>query len=149
MISEIGILTGTEMIANELNEKIKRCFSKLEQENKQTLRTAYLIWKNPYMTIGGDTFINDLLKKAGFKNVFENQKRYPETTVKQLQDFKCELILLSSEPYPFQQKHIDELKVALPHCKIILVDGEMFSWYGSRLLQSTNYFKKLQIFADN
>ena len=149
MINEIGILTGKETIANDLNEKIKSSFSNLEQENNQALRTAYLIWKNPYMTIGGDTFINDLLKKAGFKNVFENQKRYPEITVKQLQDSKCELILLSSEPYPFQEKHIHELKLALPHCKIILADGEMFSWYGSRLLQSSNYFKNLQIFADN
>jgi hypothetical protein len=63
--------------------------------------------------------------------------------VSELAALNCELLLLSSEPYPFKQKHIDELKNLLPFTKILLVDGEFFSWYGSRLLHAPAYFRKL------
>ncbi len=75
--------------------------------------------------------------------------RYPEITLNELRDSDCRLILLSSEPYPFKQKHIDDLKEILPNMKIILVDGEMFSWYGSRLLLVPEYFKKLSKLIGN
>jgi ABC-type Fe3+-hydroxamate transport system substrate-binding protein len=95
------------------------------------------------MTIGGDTFINDMLHKCGFENIFSNRTRYPEVTIALLQTAHCQLLLLSSEPYPFKQKHIDELSKQLPGTKIILTDGEFFSWYGSRMLQSPAYFRQL------
>lgn len=95
------------------------------------------------MTIGGDTFINDMLFSGGFKNVFEDKKRYPEVNIADLRNANCQVLFLSSEPYPFEQKHINELTIHLPGCKIILSDGEMFSWYGSRLLLSAQYFEKL------
>jgi ABC-type Fe3+-hydroxamate transport system substrate-binding protein len=95
------------------------------------------------MTIGGDTFINDMLHKCGFENIFSNQNRYPEINIAQLPVANCQLLLLSSEPYPFKQKHINELSLQLPGTKIILADGEFFSWYGSRLLQSPAYFTQL------
>ncbi len=107
-------------------------------------KTAYLIWKDPYMTVGGDTFINNMLHHAGFLNVFAKQTRYPEVTIEQLRTANCQLLLLSSEPYPFRQKHIDELQAQLPNTKILLADGEMFSWYGSRLLKAPHYFAQLQ-----
>ena len=107
------------------------------------VKTAYLIWREPYMTIGGDTFINDMLQQCGFKNIFSNKTRYPEVNIAQLSIANCQLLLLSSEPYPFKQKHIDELSHQLPGTKIILADGEFFSWYGSRMLQSAAYFKRL------
>jgi ABC-type Fe3+-hydroxamate transport system substrate-binding protein len=110
----------------------------------QVQRTAYLIWKDPYMTIGGDTFIHDMLHQAGFENIFAGRSRYPETSIEELQAADCRLLLLSSEPYPFQQKHIDELQVLLPNTKILLVDGELFSWYGSRLEKAPAYFQQLQ-----
>jgi len=95
------------------------------------------------MTVGGDTFINAMMEAAGFNNVFKHQTRYPEVKIEELQAANCQLLLLSSEPFPFKQKHIDELQSHLPNTKIILVDGEMFSWYGSRLLQAPEYFIKL------
>ena len=61
----------------------------------------------------------------------------------------CQLLLLSSEPYPFKQKHIDELQPLLPHIKIVLVDGEMFSWYGSHLQYAPGYFKELRMSIDH
>ena len=69
--------------------------------------------------------------------------RYPVVEINNLIQKDCKLLLLSTEPYPFKQKHIAELKLQLPATKIILVDGEMFSWYGSRLSKAPAYFKQL------
>lgn len=145
MINDIGELTGKNAEANLLAETISKGFDELwkHKTSNNKSKTAYLIWRNPYMSIGGDTFISDMLSKCGFENVFANKLRYPEITIEDLQIANCQLILLSSEPYPFKQKHIDELSTRLPGCNIALVDGEMFSWYGSRLLQAPEYFKIL------
>ena len=111
-------------------------------------RTAYLIWRDPYMAAGGDTFIHDMLTRCGLVNVFATANRYPIATIETLAN--TDIILLSSEPYPFKEKHIAEIKNSLPSSIsrpspiIRLVDGELFSWYGSRLLQAPNYFKQLQ-----
>jgi ABC-type Fe3+-hydroxamate transport system substrate-binding protein len=146
MIHDIGEMTAKQKQADVLIKKINEGFDGLASNIKRgtpKLKTAYLIWRNPYMSIGGDTFINDILLKCGFENVFVNRKRYPEIDIEDLQLVNCQLILLSSEPYPFKQKHIEELSGQLPNCKIVLADGEMFSWYGSRLLQAPEYFKTL------
>ena len=111
-------------------------------KDKQSRRAAYFIWKNPWMVAGNNTFINHLLKLNNFVNVYSNKERYPEVDILKLK--KLDAILLSSEPFPFKENHIKELEVNFPKTKILLVDGEMFSWYGSRLLKSFDYFKKLQ-----
>ncbi|MEP6675155.1 MAG: helical backbone metal receptor [Ferruginibacter sp.] len=147
MITDIGRLTGKENESNDLRTNIETEFAALNSPStapQHNHATAYLIWRKPYMTIGGDTFINDMLEKCGFRNIFIHEKRYPQITTAQLKAIGCQLLLLSSEPYPFKQKHIDELQEQLPDTRIILVDGEMFSWYGSRLLQAPAYFKKLK-----
>ena len=110
---------------------------------EKPVKTAYLVWRKPYMTIGGDTFINDMLLQCGFENIFASEKRYPEINMEDLPTANCQLLLLSSEPYPFKQKHIDELKSQLPNTKIILANGEMFSWYGSRMLLMPTYLNNL------
>jgi ABC-type Fe3+-hydroxamate transport system substrate-binding protein len=92
------------------------------------------------MVAAGNTFINDMMNYCGLENVFADLKRYPEIMLDELVKRETELILLSSEPYPFKKKHIDEFQKDLPGIKIMLVDGEMFSWYGSRLLKSVDYF---------
>jgi len=145
MINDIGILTKKEIKANALTRLIKNVFTEDNVENNVLKNVTYLIWKDPYMTIGGDTFINDMLLQSGFKNIFDDKLRYPEVTIELLQSLKPEYIFLSSEPYPFSNKHLEELKSVLPDSKIILVNGEMFSWYGPRLLQAANYFKQLRI----
>ena len=96
------------------------------------------------MTTGGDTFIHSMLGAAGFKNMYADKIRYPEITIDELRTAGCQLLFLSSEPFPFKQKHIEELQPMLPDTKIILVDGEMFSWYGSRLQYAPDYFSRLQ-----
>jgi ABC-type Fe3+-hydroxamate transport system substrate-binding protein len=147
MIHGIGTLTGTQAKATSLVDQINLAFSALQTTTYPDLsgnnkpQTAYLIWRNPYMTIGHDTFIHEMLGRCGFQNMFGHTTRYPVITIGQLQG--CQLLLLSSEPFPFKQQHIDELQHELPDTNIILVDGEFFSWYGSRLLQAPAYFQQL------
>lgn len=145
MIHDVGELTGKQSQATLLSDEISMRFEELIQLQTSNLKpkTAYLIWQKPYMAAGGDTFINDMLSRCGFANIFAHRKRYPEISISELQTANCKLLLLSSEPYPFKQKHIDELAAQLPGCKIILADGEYFSWYGSRLLEAPAYFKEL------
>jgi ABC-type Fe3+-hydroxamate transport system substrate-binding protein len=108
------------------------------------LKVAYFIWRKPYMVAGHDTFINEMLKLCGMENVFtEKSSRYPEVSVEDIIAAKPEVILLSSEPYPFKDQHIKEFSELLPEAKIRVVDGEIFSWYGSRLLKAPDYFRQL------
>ncbi len=145
MIQDIGEITFKEEIAFKLQEEILQKFVSLREKiaQKENIRSAYFIWKDPYMVAGGETFINDLLPYCGIKNIFSKEARYPEIDVKILKEKKCQLILLSSEPYPFKEKHQKEMEALLPGIPIILVDGEMFSWYGSRLIKAADYFEKL------
>ena len=142
MIKNVGMLTGQASsavrIANSIQSTFKKLFEKIS--SKEKIKTAYVIWRNPYMVAGGDTFISDMMQYCGMQNIYSNMKRYPEINIEDLKD-KCELLLLSSEPYPFKEKHIRELQSQIPAVKIVLADGEMFSWYGSRLLKAAKYFE--------
>ena len=141
MILEVGNLTGKLQTAIKIKNKIELSFGELNQVvNKKVFGSAaYLIWQKPYMIAANNTFIYDLMIKSGLNNIFENQSRYPETTIEELINLKPTYILLSSEPYPFGEKHKKEFEKLAPGIKVILVDGEMFSWYGSRLLKTPSY----------
>jgi len=78
------------------------------------------------------------------ENIYADNKRYPKMDLKELIIKKCELLILSSEPYPFKEKHVNEIQSLIPGIKILLADGEMFSWYGSRLLKAINYFENIR-----
>ena len=142
MINDIGQLTNKLHESTNLINTIRNTFAQIPASTNK-INTAYLIWKNPYMTVGGDTYINSMLTHCGLQNIFADKNRYPEIKIDELKSMKCKLLLLSTEPFPFKQQHIDELKIELPNTLIILVDGEMFSWYGSRLLFAADYFKAL------
>lgn len=145
MITSIGTITNKTYEAQQLNSQIKIAFEQLHlvKQNFITQKVAYFIWRNPYMVAGNDTFINNMLQACGFENVFSNTTRYPITTIEELQQLKVQTLLLSSEPYPFKEKHIQELQEQLPYTKIKLVNGEFFSWYGSKLLYAPHYFMQL------
>ena len=144
MIRSVGALTGTTAAADTLATEIANSFANLDTPPERP-RTAYLIWRKPWMAAGGDTFIHHMLEQAGFLNVFDGQNRYPEVDLNHMAHAGCPVILLSSEPYPFRQQHIDEIREVMPHAKVLLVDGELFSWYGSRLLYAPDYFRQLQM----
>lgn len=78
-----------------------------------------------------------------YENIFKDNLRYPETTLEEIKKLNPDLLLLSSEPFPFKREHIDEIKKIMPSTTVELVDGEYFSWYGSRLLDAFIYFKSL------
>lgn len=148
MIQHIGRITGKQAEATALIDQIKKDFSILKKQTatNKIIRAVYLIWKDPYMAAGGDTFINDMMELCCWQNILSDIPRYPAITIEELKVKNTELILLSSEPFPFKQKHIDELKTALPSAEIMLVDGEIFSWYGSRMKYAASYISRLRKF---
>lgn len=144
MITAIGNLTQTPLAAQKLAQKITTAFSLIEKPVKP-LRVVYLIWQNPFMAAGYHTFIHAILTQVcGFFNALPPKaERYPALTYEELQTLQPDMVFLSSEPYPFKQKHAAAIQQLLPNAFVTLVDGEMFSWYGSRLLLTATYFKQL------
>lgn len=153
MIQRIGEKTNSKEKASAIVQKIKTNFANLSipipngasKENliSPKLTACYLIWKDPYMTVGHDTFIHDMLAHCGFENAFSNYLRYPIITMDDIRAKNPSHIFLSSEPYPFKEKNIETFKKEFPNTNILLVDGEYFSWYGSRLVYAPSYFKTL------
>jgi ABC-type Fe3+-hydroxamate transport system substrate-binding protein len=141
MIRSIGEITGKLLESERLIGLIKRQFELILPI--PPTRSLYLIWRKPFMAAGKNTFINEMMKRCGFINVLDDKSRYPILDATIIKELNPALIFLSSEPYPFKEKHVSELKEILPESKIELVDGEYFSWYGSRIGASPDYFNKL------
>lgn len=146
MISDMGTLTGKENKALALTQQLEALQQMLMNEKQQfPIKTiAYFIWKDPWMVAASGTFINDLIEMAGFKNYYSRLERYPIIDLKDLENENLDAIFLSSEPYPFKEKHVAEMQTLFPKKNIQLVDGEMFSWYGDHLLKSIPYLKALK-----
>lgn len=143
MIVRVGELTGTNTLAADLAVRIKTGFDAMRPLEEE-LSAAYLIWREPYMAAGQGTFINDMLQRCGLQNVFdEGDARYPQLTPQDLAEADPDVILLSSEPYPFREKHLAEINMICPGTPVRIVDGEIFSWYGSHLLHAPAYFGTL------
>jgi len=145
MISDMGCITETDAIAGEI---IRSIANRFETVTPSALRpsVAYLIWKNPWMTVNKDTFIHDMLHRAGFNNVFADkmESRYPVVSESELQTVSPDFIFLSSEPFPFNESHEREMAALAPNSRVFKADGEMFSWYGSRLRQfNTNLIHEI------
>lgn len=140
MINGIGSVTGSEGRAATLIREIDSSFQSIIKATPFTV--LYLIWKNPWMAAGTQTFIHSMLELAGFRNAV-SKSRYPELTDEDIRQINPDVIFLSSEPYPFSEKHMLLLKQVVPAAKVLLVDGEVFSWYGSRLLKFPEYINRL------
>jgi len=147
MIADFGKLFDKRIEAQKWLDKINYAFQDFQQfvKNRAIQKVAYFIWAEPYMVAGKDTFINELLKINHFLNIYENrEERYPEIIIQKMRiQGDPDLVLLSSEPFPFKDEHAFEIGRYTHHAKTIFVDGEMFSWYGSRLVKAFSYFKKL------
>ena len=127
-ISDIGLICNRKKEAKTISNKIV-----------ETMDAIYLIWNEPMMSIGNDTFINHMLERIGYKNCMGNKTRYPVLTEEEINQLQPDELLLSSEPYPFNAIHVKEFQHKFPNCKVRKVDGEAFSWYGSRLYKVKNY----------
>ncbi len=150
MIQDFGELFNKRTESQKWINKINFAYQDFQNfiQDKTHKKVAYFIWANPYMVAGGDNFINELLKLNKFENIYDNnpkyEGRYPEIVIQKMRiQGDPDIVFLSSEPFPFKDKHAFELGRHTHHAMTVFVDGEMFSWYGSRLVKAFDYFKKL------
>lgn len=136
----VGNIFGVEDHVNKINKSIEDIFTTPLFQNQNVL---YLIWQKPLISVGGDTYISDTLLQLGLNNIVDNKTRYPIIESSEIKKMNLDFIFLSSEPFPFKTKHLEEIQQLNPKAKVILVDGEAFSWYGSRLCHINSYFKEL------
>lgn len=129
MMDALGTICGLPDQSDEIIQNVKRALQKVK--HSLTGKVVYLMWKDPWMAVGRDTFINEILIHLGYENLVRKD-RYPELTLDEIKQLKPDLILLSSEPYPFKESHVESCRLLFDsECQ--LVDGELYSWYGSRL----------------
>lgn len=138
MINGIAEIFNKTAVADAIVLKLRESLHRIEKLFKNE-SVAYFIWNKPYMVAAKDTFINHVLNHLGLVNVFSYLERYPEVTPEQLEKANPLICFLSTEPFPFEEKHAKELQKILPVSKIVIVDGEVFSWYGTRLLHLEKY----------
>ena len=143
MINTIGEITNRKEQSNMITSKIIDDFNRLDNLKIKNKSTLYFIWQEPYMSIGNKTFISDIMRRSGFANILDINGSYPELSEDEIKRLNPDYIFLSSEPYPFKTKHINKFQNFCPNSKVVLVDGEMFSWYGSRLTKTVNYIVDL------
>ena len=144
MIRAVGALVDRADAADTLADAIDRRFAALAPG--APVRAAYLIWRDPFMTVGRDTIIHNVMQRGGFANVFGDRTRYPEVALDALVEAAPDALLLPDEPFPFDQKprFAADLRAALPDTPIHFVDGELFSWYGPRLLDTAAHLRALR-----
>ena len=146
MIADFGQLLNKRTEAQKWMDKINFAFQDFRNfiKDQPVKKVAYFIWANPYMVAGKETFINELLKLNHYKNIYEQKGRYPEIELKKIRmEGDPDLVFLSSEPFPFKDENAFEIGRFTQQAKTIFVDGEYFSWHGSRLVKAFEYFKKL------
>ena len=146
LIRAYGELFLRTIEASEINTEIIFNLNDFQEfiAHKPKLSVAYFIWSKPWMVAANNTFINHLLELNKFENSYSGLERYPEIELNEITlQANPEIVLLSSEPFPFKDTHALEVSEFTPHAKTIFVDGEYFSWFGSRLIKSFQYFKHL------
>jgi ABC-type Fe3+-hydroxamate transport system substrate-binding protein len=136
MIKMIGELTEKQEIASDLVTSIVHNFDQIGNIGKGR-SVFYFIWDDPSFVVGKSTFIDSILTKIGFINIC-NKTRYPDLA--DLGKVNPEFVFLSSEPFPFKEEHISKYQEMFPTSVIKIVDGEFFSWYGSRMKDAPAYF---------
>ncbi|MCS7154461.1 MAG: helical backbone metal receptor [Bacteroidetes bacterium] len=142
MIRALGIVTGAQARAEELVCAVEAAQSAIGRLPRLG-RALYLIWREPYMSVGRDTFIHAMLEAAGLENACADQSRYPVLEAEAIRELRPDYVLLPSEPYRFKPEHEAELRTLLPETPIVRVNGELFSWYGARMREAFPYLQDL------
>ena len=136
MMGSLGRLCNKK---DEATKMIVGCRTALSKVYKKFSRkVVYLIWKDPWMAAGKNTFVDHMLDFLGYENLV-TEERYPELSSAQISLLDPEYVLLSSEPYPFKSKHLESVESLWPNSTCQLVDGERYSWYGNRLLTWSDF----------
>ncbi|ETX02285.1 MAG: hypothetical protein ETSY2_35800 [Candidatus Entotheonella gemina] len=156
-------------------ETIEATYAEIQARvaGRESVRVFCPIWKDPYMTIGEGTYVNDMLRVCGGENIFaerrrrfplaadlgltperssdrddERDRRYPRVTLEEMAALQPEVILLPDEPYEFSQADPDDFRPfaevpAVRHNRIYLIDGKIVSWYGPRIGESLRVLSDL------
>lgn len=143
MMEQVALLTGRTKQSEPILSEVQASLAGSKNLFKKQ-RVAYFIWNAPLLLAGKGSFINSLLEHCGFENVAGDMERYPEVSVEQLRQLDPKFCLLSSEPFPFKAEHAARLEVEIPGTTAVFVDGEIFSWYGSRLRFLNAYLNQLK-----
>jgi len=142
MIEKIGMICNQSDLSYNITKNISVGFDSLADKTK--IKVCYLVWEKPFMVAGNNNYINDILKKTGLINVFEHKEGYAKVTAKEMQECQADFVLLPSEPYKFDNSHISTYKNLINKATVLLVDGQLFSWYGNRMLLAINYLKNMK-----
>ena len=145
LFEDFGFIFSCEQAAKSLTERFRTAKQNLPAKGaSQACDVLYLIWRDPWMTVTPNTYISQMLQLIGWQSVVQDAtQRYP---IVELKNFvgKIQRVLLSSEPYPFREKHIEEVRAVFgATVEVELIDGEMLSWYGSRSIPSLEYLAAL------
>jgi ABC-type Fe3+-hydroxamate transport system substrate-binding protein len=147
MMEVLAVMLDRKEAGAILRERLEQAFAHLKaalgNRIKPTERVAYVIWKDPWMVAGSQTFIDAMLQAGGFENAFADLERYPVVSLDELEARNCDRVFLSSEPYPFKETHVEGLQERFGKNTVQLVDGELFSWYGTRLVHTPAYLESL------
>lgn len=143
-VEKLGRLAGKNEAGHQLSSRITGLLN--QRDVWYPMNTIYYIWKDPWMSVGGDTYIHDVMNHWGLTNMLSELNRYPGLSLEDLSRLQPELVLLSSEPFPFKEKHKNEILEVCPNARVELIDGEWFSWYGSRMCTA---FGKLTAWRNN
>ncbi len=147
LIKELGLLFERRTQSEHIIDKINFRLAKFQNFIKETpiKKVVYFIWANPWMVAGNKTFINDMLRICRFENAYAHTERYPEINIKRIRILggNPDLFLFSSEPHDFTDEEVFEVLRSNKKVLTIYVDGQYFSWYGSRLIKAFDHFKQI------
>tara|TARA_R110001583_G_scaffold145096_1_gene297105 strand:- start:42195 stop:43001 length:807 start_codon:yes stop_codon:yes gene_type:complete len=146
LILHLGSILNRRTESDNLAHKIEFKLADFNQfiKDKPTRKVAYFIWAKPWMVVGNDTYINEMLKLNKFENIYDNMSRYPKVEINKIRhEGDPDVVILSSEPFPFKDEHAMEIASFTNRSITVFGDGEMFSWPGSRMLLAFDYFKEL------
>lgn len=155
---QIGEVFDVMPAAELLVTRFETAHQRLLSQKFKPLRLIYLIWRDPWMTVASDTFISQMLAQAGMQTLpdttvlgrLPDAARYPEITEQHMADLQPDLVLLSTEPYRFQESHCELiLRIdGLDATSCRLIDGEMTSWYGPRAIKGVEYLNDFRLALD-
>ena len=144
MIANMAALTGTERAAQPILASIEKARTDaLSSTTDPRPRVLCPIWKDPYMTINRDTFVDDVIRTSGGQNIFDDEAdRYPQFTLEEAARRRPDVVILPTEPYHFTEADKaafaamgDEVP-AVRNRRFHIVEGELLSWYGPRLARA-------------
>ena len=143
MIEKLGEIFGRRERASAMRTSIGEGFSRVGRAAKNP-SFIYMTWSSPYIAAGTGNYINSLLTGFGFNNCLSGSfRRYVRMELNELKRLEPDIIFLPSEPYNYTIADKIKFEKFFPGAKVVLVDGEMFCWYGSRMEKAGGYLKDL------